>query len=50
MGYVYRRTEGRSDLVMLDAETLDEVATVQLPGRVPQGFHGNWVPASSDQT
>jgi carotenoid cleavage dioxygenase len=43
MGYVYRRAEDRSDLVMLDASTLELVAVVHLPGRVPQGFHGNWL-------
>jgi carotenoid cleavage dioxygenase len=44
MGFVYDRANDRSDLVLLDAGTLDEVATVHLPVRVPQGFHGNWVP------
>ena len=42
MGYVYDRSSDRSDLVLLDAETLDDVAAVHLPGRVPAGFHGNW--------
>jgi carotenoid cleavage dioxygenase len=43
MGFVYDRTTDRSDLVVLDAQTLDDVAAVHLPVRVPQGFHGNWV-------
>jgi carotenoid cleavage dioxygenase len=46
MGFVYHRAEDRSDLVLLDAGTLDDVATVHLPVRVPQGFHGNWVPTA----
>jgi carotenoid cleavage dioxygenase len=45
MGFVYDRTNDRSDLVLLDAGTLEDVATVHLPVRVPQGFHGNWVPS-----
>ncbi|MEJ7832398.1 MAG: carotenoid oxygenase family protein [Nocardioides sp.] len=45
MGYVHDRGTGRSDLVLLDAETLADVAVVHLPGRVPAGFHGNWAPA-----
>ena len=45
MGYVHDRPTGLSDLVILDAETLDDVAAVHLPGRVPAGFHGNWAPA-----
>ncbi len=42
MGYVYDRASDRSDLVLLDAETLEDVAAVHLPARVPAGFHGNW--------
>jgi len=29
---------------VLDAGTLEPVASVHLPVRVPHGFHGNWVP------
>ena len=44
MGYVHDRATDRSDLVLLDAQTLEDVAAVHLPGRVPTGFHGNWAP------
>ncbi len=44
MGYVYDQASDRSDLVLLDAQTLEDVAAVRLPGRVPAGFHGNWAP------
>jgi carotenoid cleavage dioxygenase len=44
MGFVYDRSTDRSDLVLLDGQTLETVATVHLPARVPHGFHGNWVP------
>lgn len=43
MGFVYDRATDRSDLVLLDAQTLQTVAAVHLPVRVPHGFHGNWV-------
>jgi carotenoid cleavage dioxygenase len=43
MGYVSDAERDASDLVMLDAATLDTVAEVHLPVRVPYGFHGNWV-------
>ncbi len=46
VGFVYDRTTGRSDLLVLDARTLQTVAAVHLPGRVPHGFHGSWVPAA----
>jgi carotenoid cleavage dioxygenase len=46
MGFVYDGDSDRSDLVLLDAETLDDVARVHLPARVPQGFHGNWAPTA----
>ena len=45
MGYVYDRSADRSELALLDARTLEEVASVKVPHRVPAGFHGNWVPA-----
>lgn len=45
MGYVYDATRDASDLVIVDAHDFDTpVATVHLPARVPQGFHGNWIP------
>ena len=43
MGYVFDSAAGRSDLVVVDAASLETVATVHLPARVPHGFHGNWV-------
>ena len=48
MGYVYDRAEDRSDLVILDASDTgaEPVAVVELPRRVPFGFHGSWVPAT----
>lgn len=44
MGYVLDRAESLSQLRVLDAATLEDIASVQLPGRVPAGFHGNWAP------
>lgn len=46
MGFVYDRGTERSDLMILDAATLDTVAAIHLPDRVPHGFHGNWVAAT----
>ncbi|QIS20790.1 carotenoid oxygenase family protein [Nocardia terpenica] len=46
MGFVYDAHTDRSDLAILDAETLETVASVHLPHRVPAGFHGNWVPTA----
>ena len=34
-----------SDLVILDAATLAEVAVLELPLAVPHGLHGSWAPA-----
>ncbi|MDD3267077.1 MAG: carotenoid oxygenase family protein [Burkholderiales bacterium] len=44
--YVYREKEDRSDLVILDALNVDHdpLAIIQIPHRVPFGFHGLWVP------
>ncbi|MXO65756.1 carotenoid oxygenase family protein [Altericroceibacterium endophyticum] len=46
---VARVSEGRSDLVILDAQNLaaGPVATVKLPVRVRSTFHGTWVPAET---
>jgi carotenoid cleavage dioxygenase len=46
MGYVYDRTTDTSELAVLDAATLQDVASIKVPHRVPAGFHGNWVPTS----
>jgi len=46
VGFVYDMARDASDLVILDAHDFGgtPVASVHLPTRVPQGFHGNWVP------
>lgn len=44
MGYVYDQASDCSELAILDAQTLGDIASVKLPHRVPAGFHGNWLP------
>lgn len=44
MGYVLDTATGRSDLVFLDAATLEQTGAVHIPARIPSGFHGNWMP------
>lgn len=39
-------SDGSTDLVIVDAQALDEVARVRMPRRVPFGFHGNWIESS----
>jgi hypothetical protein len=46
MGYVYDQASDCSELAILDAQTLGDIASVKLPHRVPAGFHGNWLPTS----
>lgn len=48
LGTAYHRGADRSELRVLDAETLADVAIVALPGVVPAGFHGNWLPSTAD--
>jgi carotenoid cleavage oxygenase len=45
MGYGYHRGRDEGQLILMDAQTLESLATVHLPQRVPMGFHGNWAPA-----
>jgi carotenoid cleavage dioxygenase-like enzyme len=47
LGYVYDPGRNGSDLVILDASDFagQPVARIQLPQRVPFGFHGNWITA-----
>jgi carotenoid cleavage dioxygenase-like enzyme len=45
LGFVYDRARDASDLMILDAQRIHTrpVARIQLPKRVPQGFHGSWI-------
>jgi carotenoid cleavage dioxygenase-like enzyme len=47
LAVVWRGCENRSDLAVFEATDIAKgpVALVQLGHRVPDGFHGNWVPA-----
>jgi carotenoid cleavage dioxygenase len=46
MSFVWDRATNASSFVILDATDMaaDPVATVPLPQRVPNGFHGSWLP------
>lgn len=45
MAYVHDEDRNASEVVILDAQRFDAepLAVVELPARVPFGFHGNWV-------
>jgi carotenoid cleavage dioxygenase len=45
MSFVYDPGKDRSDLIILDATNLadEPLATIELPVRVPAGFHGSWI-------
>jgi carotenoid cleavage dioxygenase len=47
--FVHDRATDRSRLAILDAGEIEAapIAEVHLPVRVPNGFHGSWVPASA---
>lgn len=45
LAVVYRGEQARSDLLVFDARSISAgpIATAELPHRVPNGFHGNWI-------
>lgn len=45
LAYVYDQARNGSDFVVLDARNFDAepLAVIELPQRVPFGFHGNWI-------
>jgi carotenoid cleavage dioxygenase-like enzyme len=45
LAVVHRAAEGRSDLLILNAQDIagEPVAVLEVPCRVPAGFHGSWV-------
>jgi carotenoid cleavage dioxygenase len=45
MSFEYDPGRDASDLVILEASTLTEQAEIELPARVPFGFHGTWMAA-----
>ena len=49
LSYVYDRERAKSDLAILDATRVEAgpIAQIELPSRVPIGFHGSWIPAGS---
>ena len=47
MGFGHDLDADEGQLLILDAQSLETVARVHLPQRVPMGFHGNWCPATS---
>ncbi|WP_028935289.1 carotenoid oxygenase family protein [Pseudonocardia spinosispora] len=46
MGLVSDLSTNTADLTIVDAQTLDTVATIHIPARVPQGIHGHWAPTA----
>jgi carotenoid cleavage dioxygenase-like enzyme len=48
--FAHDRGAGTSYLLILDAGSLDTIAEVHLPVRVPAGFHGSWVPTVTTGT
>ncbi|MDG1113642.1 MAG: carotenoid oxygenase family protein, partial [Pseudomonadales bacterium] len=47
LSYIFDQEKSTSELMILDAQNISEepLAQIELPQRVPFGFHGSWVPA-----
>ena len=48
MGFTHHRATEHSTLTILDAQSLESVASVAIPARIPYGFHGNWIPSQGE--
>jgi carotenoid cleavage dioxygenase-like enzyme len=44
MLFVYDASSAQSEFFILDAQQLTLLARIQMPRRVPNGFHGSWMP------
>ena len=42
--FVHDSATGDSLLSIVDGEEMEQVALLRVPGRVPYGLHGHWVP------
>ncbi|MBP7973462.1 MAG: carotenoid oxygenase family protein [Candidatus Nanopelagicales bacterium] len=41
----YNKSNDRSDILVIDAGSMSEtIAKIELPFRIPMGFHGSWLP------
>ncbi|WP_081342940.1 carotenoid oxygenase family protein [Mycobacteroides chelonae] len=45
IGYEYDRSTQLSNMLIVDAQSMEKIANVHLPARIPFQFHGNWIPA-----
>ncbi|MEU9805959.1 carotenoid oxygenase family protein [Mycobacterium sp. NPDC050853] len=43
IGYEYDRSTHLSNMLIIDAQSMEKLATVHLPSRIPFQFHGNWI-------
>jgi len=43
IGYAHNEATQRGEFHVLDARTMSHQAMVEIPVRIPMGFHGNWV-------
>ena len=52
MSYVYDKATDSSELWLLEAADVEggPVARIEMPQRVPMGFHGNWLAADSSRS